>query len=182
VVPAALQTSAKFRWTPAKSRAAVLLAEDDRSDVEIAAELGVAVSTLWRWGQHPEFAATVGDHVGKLQAAMLRYPIAKRRERIRVLNSLHEKQLAVIAARAAEMAGACPGGETGLMVRQIKAVNTGRGPTAIEEFAVDTGLLREIRATEEQAAKELGQWVEKSEAAVGLTGAVRLIGVDPEDV
>jgi hypothetical protein len=42
-------------------------------------------------------------------------------------------------------------------VRTYKAV----GGATVEEYAVDTGLLREMRAHEEQAARELGQWVER---------------------
>ena len=34
------------------------------------------------------------------------------------------------------------------------------------EYAVDTGLLREIRGIQEQAAKELGQLVEKQEMKI----------------
>lgn len=170
-----------FRWSEPKARAAVLLAADDLGEDEIAALVGVNPSTLWRWRQHPEFAAKVGDHVGRLQAAMLRYRIAKKRERLKALNDLHEKQLAVIEERAADMAGECPGGGTGLMVRQTKQLGGGKDATTVTEYVVDAGLIREIRATQEQAAKELGQWVEKTEVG-GTVGVVRLVGVSPEDV
>jgi hypothetical protein len=172
------QTTAKFRWSPERERAAILLATDDMGEMQIAETVGVHISTLWRWRQHPEFAARVGDHVGQLQASMLRYRIAKKRERIKDLNALYEKQLAVVAERAADPTMAdVPGGSTGLMVRQLKVVGT----VTVEEYAVDTALLKEIRGTQEQAAKELGQWVERGELGVTV-GVVRLIGVDPGDV
>lgn len=179
----ALQENATgFRWSEAKLRAAVLLAEDEAGEDEIAAAVGVNPSTLWRWKQHPEFAARVGDHVGRLQAAMLRVRIAKKRERIKVLNDLHEKQLAVVAARAADPSlAAVPGGETGLLVRQLKQIGAGRDAQVVEEYAVDVGLLKEIRATEEQAAKELGQWVEKGEVG-GTVSVVRIVGADAEAI
>ena len=153
------------------------MADDSLSDEAIAAEVGVSRKTLALWKLHPDFAAKVGDHVGRLQAEMLKYRIAKKRERLRVLNDLHEKQLAVIAARAADAWHAdVPGGETGLVVKQLKTVKHAYEPDPDDEdgrhrsytaeqweAAVDTALIREIRATEEQAAKELGQWVEKRE-------------------
>jgi hypothetical protein len=46
-----------------------------------------------------------------------------------------------------------PGGATGLLTRKYKSIE------------VDVPLLREMRATEEQAAKELGQWAEPKSAA-----------------
>lgn len=45
-----------------------------------------------------------------------------------------------------------PGGQTGLIVRKIKQTGT--------EYAVDTGLLSEIREHAKQVAIELGQWQE----------------------
>jgi hypothetical protein len=54
-----------------------------------------------------------------------------------------------------------PGWKTGLMVRTEKQIGAGEKAIRVVEFAVDTGLLRELRAHEEQAAKELGQWEDK---------------------
>jgi hypothetical protein len=54
---------------------------------------------------------------------------------------------------------AVPGGSTGLLHRVLQS--TGPRGRPGEEFAVDVPLLRELRATEQQAAQELGQWMEK---------------------
>jgi hypothetical protein len=56
-----------------------------------------------------------------------------------------------------------PGGHTGLLVRTVKSVRDGSDTTIVEEFAVDTGLLREMRELELQVSKELGQFIEKHE-------------------
>jgi len=56
-----------------------------------------------------------------------------------------------------------PGGTTGLLVHTYKAIGTGEFVEKVDEYAVDTGLLAELRAHEKQAAQELGQWVEKGE-------------------
>jgi hypothetical protein len=76
-----------------------------------------------------------------------------------------EKMKAVMAARAADMADV-PGGASGLLVRQYKQI----GKVKVEEYAVDTGLLRELRAHERQAAQELGQWMEKSDTSLNWSG------------
>lgn len=47
---------------------------------------------------------------------------------------------------------AIPGGSTGLIVRKLKATGT--------EYAVDTGVLSELREMEKHIAIELGQWQE----------------------
>jgi hypothetical protein len=62
-----------------------------------------------------------------------------------------------------------PGELTGLLVREDKMVGTGRNAQWVTVYSVDTGTLKEIRATLEQCAKETGQWVQKHE--VGGSGA-----------
>jgi len=49
-----------------KQRAAVLVAADELSDEQIAAAVGITRRTLTAWKRRPDFAALVGDHVGKL--------------------------------------------------------------------------------------------------------------------
>ena len=64
---------------------------------------------------------------------------------------------------------------TGLVVEKETFTASG---IRTSEWSVDTGLVREIRALHEQAAKELGQWVDRSE--VSGTQVVRIVGVDAE--
>lgn len=69
--------------------------------------------------------------------------------------------LRVIEARSKDMAEV-PGGDTGLLVRKLKSIGSGENTKTVEEYAVDTGLLSELREHEKQAAQELGQWINKS--------------------
>ena len=167
-----------------KERAAVLVAEDDLTDEEIAAAVGVTRKTLHNWKQLPEFVADVEEQVSKIQAGMRRLAIAKKHKRLKVLNDLHGRSLAVIADRADRHAAELEAAEsqpndlvkrmfgdnvpteaaTGLLVRQ-ESINA-QGMKTVN-WSVDTGLMKEIRALHEQAAKELGQWSEKSELEVG---------------
>lgn len=176
------QTEKKFRWSKAAAEAAVLLADDEITNEQIAETVGASVTTLWRWRQHPEFQDRVAEHTAALQAAMLRHAVAKRHKRLATLDKLHNKALAVIDARAEEMAHEdAPGADSGLLVKSYKQVGQGPAAQLMEEFTVDTGLMREIRAIEEQAAKELGQWEEK-QAITGEVMVRRYIGVDLEAV
>lgn len=184
--------------TAQRARAAVLLAEDDLSNEQIARRVGVSRRTLTTWKQHPTFAAAIGDHVGELQAAMLRYRVAKKRERMKVLDDHHSRLLDVIARRSERYAaklGDDPSAvaasaarsifnagddvpaeaATGLLVEKESVNNAGHRTV---EWAVDVGTLREVRATHEQAARELGQWVDRSEANV--TQVVQIVGVDAD--
>jgi len=166
--------------TAKQKQAAVLCAEDRLSDVEIAKEIGIVRATLNNWRQRDDFHDAVKDADAKLLAAALRLPVARKHHRMKVLNDLHMKALTVIDERADERAYDAPGMGSGLVVHQTKQIGSGKYAQTIDEFAVDTGLMREIRAIQEQAAKETGDWSEN----LNVTGThtVRIIGVDPEDI
>ena len=165
-----------------REQAALLIAEDELTDQRIADAVGIGRTTLARWKRDPDFAALVGEHIGQLQAAMLKHAIAKKHKRIAVLDDLHRRALAVITARAGDDSMAeAPGGDTGLLVRQLKVIGAGKNMQVVEEYSVDTGLIREIRALHEQTAKELGQWVDRSESDVTMT-EIQIVGVNAEQL
>jgi hypothetical protein len=167
-----------FRWNAKRHQAAVLVAEDELSDNEIAKTCGVAKNTLEVWKRHPEFNAQVGDHIGQIQASALKFPIAKKHNRIATLNLLWQKALNVIAIRAQRYAvdgdmqdaikaaqkifgnANVPEAMTGLLVKKETPTNAGMIAT---EWVTDVALMREIRSLQQDAAKELGQWSEKAE-------------------
>lgn len=155
-------------------RVALLVASDELSQREIAKEAHIARSTLQGWLDEPEFNALVGGYRGQIIADALKLPIAKKHKRVAVLDDLHSKALAVIEDRGkrnaeelAELESAVMAtrrifgtdtpseAATGLLVKQETANNAGMRTV---NWSVDTGLLKEIRALQEQAAKELGQW------------------------
>jgi hypothetical protein len=194
-----MQPDSPFRWTPQRHQAATLLADNDLAEHEIADTIGISRITLWRWKQNPDFAAQVGDNVGQIQAAMLRHTIAKKHKRMHVLDDLHEKAVRVVELRAlrnqakfgddleveATQAAKRVFGPTtpieavtGLLVEKESVNNTGQ---RMVEWAVDTGLMREIRALHEQAAKELGQWIEKSQVE-DTTRVVEIVGIDADAI
>lgn len=161
------------KLTGRQEKAAVLAAEDRYTDEQIAAKVGVKRNSLAKWKRTPLFIARVAEITKELADYARRRGIARREHRLAVLQETHNRLWQVIEDRVAdpEMAS-IPGGATGLLVR--KPV-TSMGVVAGYEYAVDTGTIRELRAIQEQAAKELGQVVEKH--AVGI-GSLREIAWD----
>lgn len=158
----------KFKWTKQRLKAARLVAANDMSRNRIAEEVGVQRSTLDTWNGHPEFKAKVAMYLEEIENQMLRLPIAKRTVRVARLNDLQERLQMVLDDRqtAYMKEEQVIGGRSGAIVKQTKTVGAGKEARVVEEYAFDAALFREIRAIDEQAAKELGQWVDKGE----LTG------------
>ncbi len=172
-----------FRWTGRREEAALLIAEDRLTNIEIAAKVGVTRQSIREWKQYPEFMARVDSHVAAMSDAVRERGIANRERRVAALHDRWRRMLRLMEDRAAEMVGV-PGGETGLLVKQIKAVKVkGRGPAGragtqlalwdpeegdgaladggtveVAEYVVDGTLLKELREHEKQAAIEMGQW------------------------
>jgi transposase-like protein len=153
-----------FPWNTRRERAAALIANGQYTHKQIAAQLKIGTSTLTQWKQQPAFQARIQEHVEIWRQRIMQTGIADRARRVEALDDRWNKMKAVIAERGADPSLAnAPGGKTGLVVRQVKLIGSGKEAELIDEFAVDVALLREMRAHEEQAAKELGQWVEKRE-------------------
>lgn len=190
------QNCTGFRWNPTRDRAAELVADDHLTDEAIAAQLRVSRRTLAYWKRHPAFAARVAERRAAQRAAIEAEGITNKQNRVAILQDRHDRIQRLIEARAADMADGVPGGDTGLLVREAKVVKVyevkaaapavdedgAPGPEGtpvvipqkrvelVYEYTVDTALLREDRATLEQAAKELGQLTDKQEIT-GKDGA-----------
>jgi hypothetical protein len=159
-----------------REQAAQLVAEDRFPDTKIAEICEISEACLSKWKKRPEFAERVKELTAVYGDRVLKFGLARRERRLAVLSDVHEKILTLIDARAKdpEMA-AIPGGPTGLLVKTNKLSRVGKALQVYEEFKADVGLLKELRAIEEQAARELGQWRDKHE----LSGAEgKPIGID----
>lgn len=170
---------AGFKWTSAREQAAGLVADGQLTEPEIAAKIGISERSLRYWKAEPAFIARVADIVDAAKAAARALTIANKEVRVRRLAERATRIDEVFAARAVEHA-TVPGGPTGLLVREPKIVKiydvknwradddeddeslvpTG-GVRVAYAYKVDTATLAELRATEKQAAQELGEWVEK---------------------
>jgi len=156
-----------WEWTGRRERAALLVAEDALPDADIAAQVRLTEEGLRKWKRRPEFRERVAAIREQMRLAIVARGIAERQNRVDALNERWELMRQVIQARAEAGPSGVPGAKTGLLVKTVKAIGAGKDQYEVEEWAVDTGMLRELRAHEEQAAKELGQWTERRQ--VNLT-------------
>lgn len=177
-----------WTWSGVKERAAALVADDDLTDDEIVAQLGIAERTFYRWKARPEFQERVDELIDALEATAKRRAIARLSKRLDAYQDRWERMRRLIEARAADQQlRLLPGGDTGLVVGRLKSVKLqyaesemdeaeadGEAPpkaflsTETWEAEFDAALLRELRELEKQAAQDAGQWSEKRE----ITGSV----------
>ncbi|MHB0871407.1 MAG: hypothetical protein ACYC66_18200 [Chloroflexota bacterium] len=197
-------------WTGQKEEAALLVAQDDLTNEEIASRIGITRRSLQSWKQRPEFALRVLDLVAAMAEAVKGRGIAERQNRVAALDERWEKLHRVMAARARELADV-PGGDTGLLVRDLRLIKVypttadgdeaeetgdpegaeivaidegvaaGRRAVLVAKYLLDVGLLRELREHEKQAAIELGQWDDKSRST-GTRVIREYVGVDVDQV
>lgn len=147
-----------------------------------AKEAGYSENTANEQGARLLANASVQARIQEWREEIKRSAIADASYRVGVLNDLEAKLHGVMASRAETYADSdVIGGETGLVVRRYKMVGSGEGAQLVEEYEVDTATIKELRAVHEQAAKELGQWLDKQHVT-GDIGIRRYIGVDPDDV
>lgn len=158
----------EFAWTARREQAALRVAEDSLSDEEIAQELGIVRRTLALWKACPEFQARSQAIVEASRVALEAEYIASKRIRLNILKDIHGRMEAVIRERAAapDMQDV-PGGKQGILVHQVKGIGKGEDFQVVDEYAVDTGLLKEMREWMKQAAQERGDWTEKSDVTSG---------------
>jgi predicted DNA-binding protein (UPF0251 family) len=167
-----------FTWNQKRLDAVRLVAEDALKDEVIAQQLGISRMQLHNWKRNPAFQVAVSEYIEAVRAAIRAEGIASKQNRIDAYNRRWNLMHAVIEARAEANrrrertleresgevdedditfdSYAAAGVETGLMVHTVTYLKDGRR----EEWAVDTALLSEMRATEKQAAQELEQWTD----------------------
>lgn len=148
---------------PNKELAAQLIAEGRLEYGEIAKKVGVERTSLHRWRKEEKFAARVNRLREEFLSAAEDRALARKDYRLSVLNAKHNELLTLIEQRAADPSLAeIPGGATGLLVKQYKV----SGENVVAEYVYDSAVTRDLLKVQEQAAKELGQLVDKKE----LTG------------
>lgn len=153
-----------------KAKAIRLLAEGKLLEKTIAKRVGITQQTLIKWKKTPFFQTQIAKAKSLVKLSMndlskeVELLIAKKTARVRRLNQDWLKMQRVIEKRGDDPAMRdVPGGDTGLLTVQIKSIGSGANFQEVREYRVDTGLLKELRETEKQAAIELGQWEEHHE-------------------
>lgn len=152
----------KFGWSKARTDAAKLFAEGELNAVQIASAVGVTFQAVYQWLKRPEFQARIDEEVAVIKLALGRRKISHVEQRVSSQNCRWLRCHQVINERADDPVHAdIPGWRTGLLVHTRKAIGFGEKSSFVDEFTLDTGLLKEMRELEKQAAQELGQWQDR---------------------
>jgi hypothetical protein len=151
-----------YKHAKLKEDACQLLAEDRLPDEEIAGKLKISRTTLANWKRDPKFADRVNAITAAHAERALKFGLARRERRLRVLNQMHDKILDVIDERAADpKMQTVPGGKTGIVTRMVKSVGHGDNFQLVDVYEIDVPALKEIRAIQEQVVDELGQRISR---------------------
>lgn len=174
-----------FVWNTFKDKAALLLAEDELTDEVIAGQCGVSRQAMAAWKLHPDFQERITDHITAARKVVLNSGIGLVQNRVKAYQDRWNRMKRVIIERAADpKMASIAGGSTGLLVHDIKSVGSGANSREVDVYEVDTGLLKEMRELEKQAAQDLGQWTEKADVTSGgKTMVVKVLrGVSMDDL
>ncbi|MGE4535422.1 hypothetical protein [Halomonas sp.] len=120
------------------------------------------MSTLTGWSVAHAWQQRLADIAEAERQAIVTQGIADKVERVKRQNDRWDRIQRLLDARA-EANADLPGGDTGLVVREVTYLP---GGATRERHEFDAAVLRELRELEKHTAQELGQWTEKKE----LTG------------
>lgn len=107
-------------------------------------------------------------------------PIASVHQRVGILQQDLDRLQTLQEERASEHKDV-PGGATGLLVREVKQIGAGENAQTIELYKYDKAVVDSKLGLMEQAAKELGQRVEKKQLDVNKLSREQLIDLLNEE-
>jgi hypothetical protein len=129
--------------------------------------LGITRRQLTRWKRQPAFTDLLTEIAEGLAAENRGKGLVELRNRVDALNKRWNRLHRVIDERAKDKTMRAPGASTGLLTRTYKQIGSGESAEKVEEYQVDTGLLKALLDHEKQAAQELGQWSDKAKVEQG---------------
>lgn len=128
-----------------------------------------------------ELQSKVAENVVSKTTQFIDIGIASRQSRLDALNRRWQLLEQIRQERAADPTmQAVPGGKTGYIIRRFKSIGTGPNAKTIPEYETDHALLKEIRAHEQQAAIESGQW-QKNEEERPVVDVIAYKWIDEEE-
>lgn len=97
--------------------------------------------------------------------------IATLEYRLNRLDDMEQRCWRIVAERGEALGddARASGGASGFIVKQHKIIGGGENAQFVTEYVFDGGLSKEIRAIYDDAAKEMGQRIEKSETKLDAT-------------
>lgn len=153
---------------PDQQEAALLVAQDRLTNVQIAKRLGVGLRTVEKWKADKGFRQEVETHRKLWQKEVRTRGLADVHHRLRIAVDIEKRLLAAIQARgASEDMKDVPGGKTGMVLKTYKSLKVEEEGAdgelhlvqkAVTEYKIDYEAARTITNLHEYVATELGQW------------------------
>ncbi len=144
---------------PMQIEAAYLIAEARHTHADIAKMVSVDPTTISDWKRTPEFRSAISEFRNGIAGEVLERGVAQKFRRVEKLNAQVERIERVFEGRAADPAmKEVPGGDTGLLTHDQKALGSGEFATIVDVYEFDAALAKEYRALMEHVAKELGEF------------------------
>lgn len=137
-----------------QARAALLLAEDELSDEQIAEQVGIARSTLALWKDRPAIVARVVAHSEAFKQVVLSAGFADKRARIKELDAMGRDLLAKLRSGDYERG-------------DVKLSATGEQVTI---RVIDNATITQVRGLFDDLAREVGD--RKAETVTKHTGTI----------
>lgn len=134
--------------TDRQQRAALMVAEDERTDQAIADTIGINKVTLERWKKRPEFAAAVVEHREEFKNRALTEGFADKRARLKALDGLAQDIYRQIAVR-----GTPDDPTAGLYREEVKIASNGE---TVSYQVFDKPLVDTVRGLFDDIAREVG--------------------------
>ena len=125
-----------------------------------------AAQSAQRLLRNSEIRARRAELEEKVVVEFVAGQIAERQYRLAMLQDLLDRLLALIEERAVAYRDVKPGGASGLLMRRVRMIGTGKNTVRIEEYTFDRAVVTEILAGLKQAAIEVGDWGQKPSPAV----------------
>lgn len=161
------ETATTQNLTKRQHDAALLVAEDEVSDREIAEQIGVSRFTLYAWQKKPEFMALVGEIRAEFRERVLTLGFADKTKRIKALNGLATAVLMELSREADDLQ---PQG----MYRLEKKISA--NGEIVEQEVFDKPKADTFRGYLDDIAKELGERKTVAEVT-GKDGEPLVLGI-----
>lgn len=142
------------------------------------------IMTLKDWSRHFDWQARLSDIAEQERAAIVKRGIADKQNRIDDYHDLRSRLKKVVVERERQheniddlVASPAAGASSGLMVLTVRYLP---GGGRVEEWALDSGLVKSLLEVNKQAAQELGEWTEKKELTGKDGGPIEISDVRDE--
>jgi hypothetical protein len=152
-----------------------LACEEGLSNSAIGQKLGYSPATIRTWLERPEYKEAVKTYYAILEEETFRLAGVTKAKRVQQYQELLDALWSLKQQRGEAYSHIDSGGDTGLLVKQVKTVGTGQNAYDVAEYLYDSAVVRDILSINKQIAQEMGQWSEKSDHNINVTETVKVI-------